>query len=90
MNGFGKLYYQNGEIAYEGYWRDDQFHGRGKVFNNTTKYIYSPYNYKDFTELGDCWLYYDGMFDHDNRTGPGTIKLSNGELFEGIFLNEEI
>lgn len=40
--------------------------------------------------MGDCWLYYDGMFERDSRTGLGTIKLSNGELFEGVFLSDEM
>lgn len=31
MDGFGKLYYQSGKIAYEGNWTDDQFQGFGKL-----------------------------------------------------------
>lgn len=34
MNGFAKLYYQSGDIAYEGYWVNDKLHGKGKVFND--------------------------------------------------------
>ena len=34
MNGFAKLFYQSGEIAYEGYWMNDKLHGKGKVFND--------------------------------------------------------
>ena len=30
MDGFGKLYYQSGKIAYEGNWAEDQFQGFGK------------------------------------------------------------
>jgi hypothetical protein len=33
MNGFGKLYYKSGKIAYEGYWLLDEFHGFGKLYN---------------------------------------------------------
>jgi hypothetical protein len=33
MNGFGKLYYQSDKLAYEGEWLNDQFHGRGKLYN---------------------------------------------------------
>jgi len=33
MNGYGKLYYQSNTIAYEGDWVDDQFQGRGKLYN---------------------------------------------------------
>jgi antitoxin component YwqK of YwqJK toxin-antitoxin module len=32
MDGYGKLYYQSGKIAYEGNWADDQFQGLGKIF----------------------------------------------------------
>jgi hypothetical protein len=33
MNGKGMLYYQSGILAYDGQWQDDQFEGRGKLFN---------------------------------------------------------
>lgn len=85
MNGFGKLYYENGEIAYEGYWRDGRFSGRGKMFNNDTRELGSPFDYRDFSQLGECWVYYDGMFEDDERNGAGQIRLSNGEQFEGMF-----
>lgn len=32
MDGFGKLYYQSGKIAYEGNWTEDQFQGFGIFF----------------------------------------------------------
>ena len=35
MNGYGKLYYDNGKVAYEGQWYRDEFHGRGKVYNDS-------------------------------------------------------
>ena len=34
MHGWGRLYYENGQIAYEGYWVNDEFHGHGKVYND--------------------------------------------------------
>ena len=33
MNGFGRLYYQSGNIAYEGNWKDGYFNGYGLVNN---------------------------------------------------------
>lgn len=33
MNGYGKLFYQSGRIAYEGYWQNDQFDGKGTLYN---------------------------------------------------------
>lgn len=34
MNGYGKLYYQSGKLAYEGNWTDDQFSGKGILYND--------------------------------------------------------
>jgi hypothetical protein len=34
MHGYGKLFYTNKKIAYEGEWFLDQFHGKGKVYND--------------------------------------------------------
>jgi hypothetical protein len=33
MCGKGKLYYQSGKIAYDGYLENDLFHGMGILFN---------------------------------------------------------
>ena len=85
MNGFAKLYYQSGDIAYEGYWMNDKLHGKGKVFNDHPVNLHTPFDYKDFTGLDDYWLYYDGEFSTDAKQGFGTIKLTNGEVFEGEF-----
>jgi hypothetical protein len=35
MNGKGMLYYQSGALAYDGYWKNDQFDGKGKFYNET-------------------------------------------------------
>jgi hypothetical protein len=37
MNGYGKLYYDNGLLAYDGQWYQDEFHGRGKVYNDSAE-----------------------------------------------------
>lgn len=34
MEGYGKLYYENGTIAYEGSWKNDEFNGKGRVYNS--------------------------------------------------------
>lgn len=31
MEGFGKLYFPSGKVAYEGYWKHDCLHGKGKL-----------------------------------------------------------
>lgn len=39
MNGFGKLYYQSGHLAYEGNWENGEFHGEGKIINENPEPI---------------------------------------------------
>ena len=34
MEGYGQLYYANGSLAYEGFWKNGQFSGEGKVYND--------------------------------------------------------
>jgi hypothetical protein len=33
MHGYGKLYYDENTLVYEGRWKEDSFHGLGKLFN---------------------------------------------------------
>lgn len=90
MNGFAKLYYQSGQIAYEGYWMNDKLHGKGKVFNDNPVQLHCSFDYKDFTGLDDHWLYYDGQFQMDAKQGFGSIKLTSGEIFQGEFEKDVI
>lgn len=36
MHGKGSLYYSNGQLAYEGSWYMDSFHGKGRIYNGNT------------------------------------------------------
>ncbi len=60
MNGYGKLYYDNGILAYEGQWYRDQFHGRGKVYNDNSTDLLAGFDYKTFDDYELYWKYYDG------------------------------
>ncbi len=33
MDGYGKLYYPNEKLAYEGEWKNNAFNGKGTVYN---------------------------------------------------------
>lgn len=90
MNGFGKLYYENGKIAYEGHWQNDEFNGQGRVYNSDSATFDEDFNYKDFSQLGNRWLYYEGQFKSDSKHGKGYIKLTNGEMYEGVFDHDMI
>lgn len=64
--GQGVLVYEKG--TYEGYFKGDIFHGRGKL------------TWKG----GDV---YDGAFFEGQRTGYGVLRFPNGDAYEGEFLN---
>ena len=65
MDGYAKLYYPNGQLAYQGYWKADSFHGRGKVFNDGVKMLKNDFDYRDMGYLSEYWLWYDGNFSND-------------------------
>lgn len=55
MDGYGKLYYQSGKIAYEGNWSEDQFQGfgmclliLGKLYNEDPDQLQEPFDYENF------------------------------------------
>ena len=58
MHGKGKLYYASGNVAYDGYWNMDEFHGDGKVFNEEEIKLDGPFNYKNMTDMNDYWISY--------------------------------
>ena len=65
MNGFGKLYYETGRLAYEGQWYKDEFHGRGKVYNDSPEEILdNSFDYKNMNGTETCWKYYEGTIVH--------------------------
>lgn len=45
MEGHGSLYYQSGKLAYEGEWMDDQFSGKGILYNEYPEQLSEPYRY---------------------------------------------
>lgn len=62
MSGFGRLYYETGELAYQGQWFKDDFHGRGKLYNDRYEIMTSNFNYKDFNQDQQAyWKYYEGI-----------------------------
>jgi hypothetical protein len=75
MDGYGKLYYNTGQMEYEGEWRLDLFHGWGKVFNDNPTMLDDTFDYTNFNNLEEQWVYYEGELEHDLKEGHGTIML---------------
>jgi hypothetical protein len=87
IDGFGVLFYPNGCIAYQGEWKLDKFHGKGIVYNENPAQI-NEFNYRNFEELGEGWVKYEGDFVEDNKEGQGILTLGNGEAFVGSFIGD--
>ena len=90
MHGVGTLYYASGKIAYEGKWYRDRFHGRGTVYNEYPAEMAGEFNFKNFDELGNCWVKYNGDFVHDVKCGFGELYLSNGDKLSGNFRDDMV
>ena len=92
MEGYGKLYYQSGKLAYEGEWKADQFKGKGILYNESPEEVFGSIDYRSFEDIGEYWTKYEGKngnnlgeFSNDLKDGKGTLYFSNGERFVGEF-----
>lgn len=83
MNGFGILTYPNGSVAYEGYWLDDEFDGKGVVYNESPIPVQNNFDYTDFSNVDDYWIMYEGEMSQGEKEGLGKLTLINGEYYEG-------
>ena len=90
MDGFGKLTYPDGNLAYEGEWKNNAFNGRGKVFNEDPMELSKPFDYHNFDYLQDNWDKYEGEFVNDFKEGLGTLSLVNGERYVGEFKQDMV
>jgi len=67
MQGYGKLYYSDGALAYEGEWLNNQFNGKGIVLNEDPQPLEGEFDYTDFDTLGEHWRSYEGEFVIDSK-----------------------
>ncbi|CAD8067168.1 unnamed protein product [Paramecium sonneborni] len=88
MHGIGTLFYASGKPAYEGQWVNDKFEGKGTLYNEEPQSLFSEFDYRDFDQVGEFWTKYVGLFHEDNKEGQGVLYLSNGDKFEGNFLQD--
>ena len=78
MHGEGTLFYPNEKMAYKGHWDNDQLQGYGTLYNEDVDILRIPYDYRDWTQVENYWVKYEGNFVRDNKEGEGVLYLSNG------------
>ena len=81
------------QLIYKGEWAENQYHGRGWLFNyqiNKEKTHKTIFDYKDFTNLDNRWLIYEGEFKNGLWDGIGTLTLANNQTYTGSFQNGRI
>lgn len=51
MHGFGTLYYQPNQKAYEGHFANDKFTGFGTLYNKNPEKLNGNFDYSDFNRI---------------------------------------
>lgn len=63
MHGRGTLYYENGEMCYDGQWRNDKFDGLGCLFNENPHFKIIDYKHLSDLDIQDGWTKFEGYWD---------------------------
>ena len=92
MHGRGSLFDSNGMLLYDGGWYMDNFHGKGRIFNDQPVPLSDPFDHKSLTAdaIDLYWSAYEGDFAFGEKHGKGKLKLSNGEVFIGSFMEDNV
>lgn len=93
-NGFGILYYANGNVWYIGEWENGESHGLGIFYYSNGRRYEGEWVRNELHGQGalfsaDNILYYEGGFEHCLRHGYGTCYEKDGSIYHrGFFENE--
>ena len=71
-------------------WCDDKFDNFGHLHSKKIRKLSGKFNYKDFNNLADYWIKYEGNFKMDKKNGFGILYLTNGEKYSGTFVNDTV
>lgn len=84
-DGFGILKDFDGQIIYEGNWKCNKYHGKGKLINIEKKMSNKLFNYKNMDSIQDNWSKYEGEFFNGLYHGIGVLVLNSSKSFQGEF-----
>lgn len=87
MSGYGKLYFKDKRLRYEGDFQQGFFHGNGTEYAQ----MQIPQRQEEIDEEYVCiykgnWIKYEGYYTRDKREGAGKIYFKNG-CWKGNFKN---
>lgn len=88
-DGLGTLFGSDGSIVYQGEWKQDVYHGRGKVNNKKVRdRRLRKEMFLEFEEVRENWRYYEGEFKEGKRCGLGVMVFANNEKYQGHFKDD--
>lgn len=95
LNGYQKIYNQQGVLIYDGYMQNGKYHGYGKLYSDEGVLLYDGYwndgiyhHYgKLYNEQGQ--IIYEGYLDNGKKQGYGKLFYSNDQIkYEGNWYND--
>ena len=89
MEGYGKLYYENKKIRYEGTFKNGLFHGNGVEYEQYQINEREDEIDEEYIKIyKGNWLKYEGYYVKDKKEGSGKMYFSKG-FWRGNFKNNQ-
>ena len=91
MEGQGQLYDYQGNLVYDGAWKDDHYEGSGRLMGSGTDWIKYEGEFRNgkMDGFGEMWFHdgkrYKGQFRDDMPEGKGRMFGRNGEVQNGVW-----
>ena len=87
MHGYGKLYYANKQLRYEGEFKLDLFWGNGTEYSEMQVREREDEIDEEYVKVFQGnWIKYEGHYEKDRRSGAGKIFFRRG-CWRGNFKN---
>lgn len=84
-DGFGVLKGQNGSFIYEGQWKRNKYHGKGRLVNSKYRNSNRLFNYRNMDTIQENWNMYEGEFLSGVYNGIGVLSIDKTKIYKGEF-----